>query len=335
MSFDYVIENIDDYLGDGEYRFFGMGYRRVSYEIENASVNFKKKQGEEHTLTAALSVAYPIDWSKKKSGNLTPHLSSVDVIILTARFCEVMLSQCYLYSPSENARTWIKNIKLKAGASAQEDLKNIPVVIRMKATNSDKENKDVLSSVFECKIGKMLARCEVEHINKDAVYQETVYPSLSVLFDAPQRKYYGDLFKTRGQRLTNIRYDRTAQQVISEVKLTIPDSSHSPEGIEGAWQPMVTFVDCFVSHLQLSQILMYELDNISRADSETLWMLQTEISASSPVRKFDDTTNMMATVTAAQTFDIDSRKWRQVTTEGEYAEIKIKCVLSHLLPINS
>ncbi|AGB83998.1 AvrD [Serratia sp. FGI94] len=335
MSFDHVIENIDDYLGDGEHRFFGMGYRRVSYEIENISVSFKKKQGDEHKLTADLSVTYPVDWSKKKSGNLTPHLSSVDVIILTARFCEVMLSQCYLYSPSENARTWIKNIKLKAGTSAQEDLENIPVVMKMKTTSGDKENEEVLSSVFECKIGKMLARCEVEHLNKDAAYQDTVYPSLSTLFDAPQKKYYGDLFKVRGQRLTNIRYDRATQQVISEVKLTIPDGNQPTVGIEGAWQPMVTFVDCFVSHLQLSQILMYELDNIARADSETLWMLQTEISASSPARNVADTANMVATVTAAQLFNIDSLRWRQVSTEGEYAGIKIKCSLSHLLPINS
>src|ERR1700759_3650313 len=80
--------SIDDYLGPGAARFFGSGYRRVSYGWNGLEVGDPSGS----SMRAAGAVVYPADWSRKRDAvQLRPHLSTIDAMILGTSSAELCL----------------------------------------------------------------------------------------------------------------------------------------------------------------------------------------------------------------------------------------------------
>lgn len=332
MKSKFLCHSIDDYLGDSKTRFFGMGYRRVVYDIKNIDIQFDHSENDHPKLTSLVSVKYPLDWSKKKDTNLRPHLSSIDTLILSTQFCEIFLKHSFQFDSFNCKKMWLKSLKLKSGITPQEDLDNIPAKIIWKSTSKLQLNDDTMTSIFDCQIGKMEARCEIEHPVAEIICKNGCYTSPTDILEPSNSRYYGDLFKLRGQSLQNISYDSENQTASAKVKLNIPEFYHSVNGIDGYYQPSATHVDCFVVHLQLAQVLMYELDNINRKDSETLWMLRTEIEAPTPIKNFQSNYDATTRITSNYKLKVRNEYWRYVDIEGDFAGIKIKCSLGHKLP---
>ncbi|CDH05454.1 conserved hypothetical protein [Xenorhabdus bovienii str. oregonense] len=330
MNSKFLCHSIDDYLGDGKTRFFGMGYRRVVYDIKNIDIQFDKLGNNNPKLTSLISVEYPLDWSKKKDTNLLPHLSSIDTLILSTQFCEIFLRHSFQFDSFNCKKMWLKSVKLKSGMTPQEELDNISVKITWESTS--KSNDDTMVSIFDCQIGKMEARCEIEHPVAEIVSKDGCYASPEDILEPSNSRYYGNIFKFRGQSLQNIIYDGENQTVSAKVKLNIPKSYHFVNGLDAHYQPSATYVDCFVVHLQLAQVLMYELDHINRKDSETLWMLKTEIEALTPIRDIQSNYDATTRITSTYKLKIKNEYWRYVDIEGNFAGIKIKCSLGHKLP---
>ncbi|MBD2786214.1 hypothetical protein ID858_15445 [Xenorhabdus sp. DI] len=330
MNSEFLCHSIDDYLGDSKTRFFGMGYRRVVYDVKNIDIQFDHSKNDRPKLTSLISVEYPLDWSKKKETNLLPHLSSIDTLILSTQFCEIFLKHSFQFNSFNCKKMWLKNLKLKSGMTPQEELDNISAKITWKSTS--KSNNDMMTSIFDCQIGKMEARCEIEHPIAEIVCKNGFYASPTDILEPSNSRYYGDIFKYCGQSLQDISYDSENHTASARVKLNIPEFYHSVNGIDGHYQPSATYVDCFVVNLQLAQVLMYELDHINRKDSETLWMLRTEIEASTPIRDFKFNYDATTRITSTYKLKIRGEYWRYVDIEGDFAGIKMKCSLGHKLP---
>ncbi|MBC8944202.1 MULTISPECIES: AvrD family protein [Xenorhabdus] len=335
MNSKFLCHSIDDYLGDSKTRFFGMGYRRVVYNIKNIDIQFNHSGDNYPKLISLLSVEYPLDWSKKKNTNLPPHLSSIDTLILSTQFCEIFLKHSFQFDSFNCKKMWLKSLKLKSGTTPQEDLDNISAKITWNSTSKLKSNDVTMISIFDCQIGKMEARCEIEHPVAEIICKNGFYRSPADILEPSNSRYYGDIFKFRGQSLQNISYDSENHIASAKVKLNIPEFYHSVNGIDGHYQPSATYVDCFVVNLQLAQVLMYELDHINRKDSETLWMLRTEIEAPTPTRNFQSNYDATTRITSTYKLKVRGEYWRYVDIEGNFSGIKIKCSLGHKLPTSS
>lgn len=334
MTQSFTWASIDDYLGAADHRFFGLGYRRVLYDATDLTLTLRHPDDVKDSLDARLSVAYPRDWSLKKGHDLQPHLSSVDMLILCPQFCEVFLTHTLRLSESDRQQLWLKSIKLKPGTTAQEDLIDLPVrLTRVRTTPSDTHTERAVS-VFDCHIAKMQARCEIEHPLTPFYPENGRYASPAHCLGAEETRYYGTTFKHRGQRITQVVHEgQPALHATANIQLLLnPADATAHMGLEGAFQPQLSFVDCFVTHLQLAQTLLYEFDQISRAESETLWMLRTEISTDTPIRPLAPEYSASATITANQRLDLEAEHWRHIDIEGGVAGIRIKCSLGHKLP---
>ncbi|MET9862625.1 AvrD family protein [Streptomyces smyrnaeus] len=109
-------------------------------------------------------------------------------------------------------------------------------------------------------------------------------------------------------------------------------------GIDGSRRPVPSLIDCFVTNLQLAQVLMYELDGVARSESNTLWMLRTVLDAA------PEPSAPSACTTAARSFPVHTRvtgkhllplrggTWRNVEIAGEFAGVSLRCSLAHELP---
>lgn len=334
MTKSLTCASIDDYLGAADHRFFGLGYRRVFYDASELVLTLSPVANLRPSLNARLSVVYPHDWSLKKGADQRPHLSSVDLLILCPQFGEVFLTHALRLTETERQQLWLKSIKLKPGMTAQEDLIDLPVQLTLVRTTPSDHHTDRAVSVFDCRIAKMQARCEIEHPNRPLRPESGHYASPAQCLGAEETRYYGAAFKQRGQRITDVVHEgQPALHATALVEIRLDPTNSLPHmGLEGAFQPQFSFVDCFVTHLQLAQTLLYELDHISRADSETLWMLRTEISTDTPLRPLLPQYTASATITANQRLDVETDQWRHIDIEGDVAGIRIKCSLGHKLP---
>src|SRR4051812_45491687 len=140
MTRSHLIKNIDDHLGPGEPRFFGSGYRRVAYRLDDAYA------GSAETLELTAGVLYPGDWSKKSAtAALKPHLSTIDALILGAEAVE------RLSGPGR-----LRRVDIKAGGTPFEaGLDSIPVSASRHSADSD-------GAVFEVRVANMQLRYQVE-----------------------------------------------------------------------------------------------------------------------------------------------------------------------------
>lgn len=143
-------------LGPASRRYFANGYRRTSYEIEPHSV-----RGGPHGQTSATGrVQYADDWStKSESETLTPHLSTVDAAVLSAKMMETTLAGVGLTS-AQIGNAWIERLSIRAGARPLESLSSIPLKTRLLAQISEGSS---VRSEFESSIGSLSVTARIWH----------------------------------------------------------------------------------------------------------------------------------------------------------------------------
>jgi len=98
---------------------------------------------------------------------------------------------------------------------------------------------------------------------------------------------------------------------------------HAPDGIDGDVRPALSPVDCFVTVLQLAQVLMYELDSIERGRSNTLWMLQTVLDAGEP-GPLDGPLPRSPAVTGKHLLPLRGSRWRNVDLTGGCGGVRLR-----------
>jgi hypothetical protein len=107
------------------------------------------------------------------------------------------------------------------------------------------------------------------------------------------------------------------------------------EGVEGGFQPLTTLIDCFVGSLQLAQILLYELDGIHRAVSNTLWMRQTVLEAARPQAPgpegHDGPRQLTTTLADPTVLTKDGTNWRTAEILGRLDGVSLRCAVAHQL----
>lgn len=327
-----LYESIDDYLGPGENRFFGRGYRRAEYQVGDIVVTPATDLGR--GVRASITIHYPADWSTKTcDGDLRPHLSTVDMLVLGVQLSEIHLTHAYGLDERTRRRMWLRKVTLRAGSTPQEDLVGLGGSATLRETRPLLGSVDVFVSVYDCRIGAMRARCEVEHRIGRPATGEATYASIEDILGAAVPRYYGEGFKFRQQRIEDVRVDMADLRSAATVRVEPTDDSVVPgEGIEGNYQPSLSLIDCFVVDLQLVQVLMYEMDSVRRQDSNTLWMLTTVLDATRPDRPCSVPLETRAAIVKKHLVPLRGGRWRNVEIQGTCGGVSLRSSFAHELP---
>lgn len=324
---------IDSCLGPGMQRFFGEGYKRSLHRVGPVSV---VAHGEgTGSVHGTASVEYPVDWSRKRDSDQRPHLSTIDVYLLSAQLCELYLAVAYGATEEDRAAAWLRKVRIRAGSKpVEDDLGGFDIGARLVTYGQAPGSPDRSVAVFDAKIGALSVRVEIECPTSQPTEFQGTFTSLDEGLGPSDRRVMASAHKSTRHNITNVLVEKASPSTASgTVRLESSVDTSLDLGLEADSHPSVSMVDTFVVGLQLGQVLLYELDGVSRADSNTLWMRQTTLETTTPVRPVpnqidtDFALDNVALLTAG-----DGAVWRRADIVGELAGVVLRCSVAHRLP---
>ncbi|WP_416969612.1 AvrD family protein [Streptomyces sp. 4F14] len=326
-----ALGDVEDYLGPAEGRYFGGGFRRVRQRLTALHLTGCPQVTQ---ATATASVGYPADWSAKGTGGLVPHLSTIDALVLAARTAELLLTHAYGLDAGSRSRMWLRRIVIRAGNRPQEDLARLPVHGTADPAESVAVADGLRTSAVRVGIGSMDVRCEIQHEDQGGYRpsRSALYEDADTALGTPGGPYCAERFRRRGQRVTRLAVDAAAGRADAEVALTPAPGESAGTGLEAAYAPSASMVDAIAVIGQLAQVLMYELDGLTRGGSDTLWLRRAELATDLPLRAVDRAFPAHARVADTRLVDIDEDRWRVCDLTYGFHGITGTFSVTHRLP---
>lgn len=340
-------ECIDEVLGPKEDRFFGKGFGKIIHSIND--IDIKSDFLDEYIIVNGMKVkvdsnikgcvqakgtlAYPNDWSQKSEDvELKPHLSTIDALILSAQLNEMYLIHRYGLDDTERRKVWIRRCTITAGDSPQEDLGNFDIYTFHIESKELSESLCSKISIFESHIGALTVRSEIEHPSKNICTENIHFNrSIDILGD-PSKRYYGNAYKSSDHTINKVKINTKAEIVESLINIKETNNKDLPsDGIEAVYRPSISMVDCIILSGQIAQAFLYSLDDISRAESNTLWMRKVTIESTTPYQScgsFISSTRVLK----SRLLNVKGKYWRTANMAGEFRGIKINYSVAHELP---
>ncbi len=322
------IAAIDDYLGPSSGRYFGDGFRRIRHELSEFEIRHLENGSRD--IKAVAHISYPADWSTKRKVALVPHLSTIDALALAVQLCETYLHN--EHDVTDERHAWLRRFVMKAGATPNEALRSFGVRAVYGGTVATPHTLGGSISTFDCHIGAIKVMCEVEHSTAERPDSRSWSPrSVDAVSGAPAQHYYADGYKLGRQTISDLTVDRRGRRTDALVKIEPAGIDlRAPEGLEAQYHPSVSMIDCITIQAQLAQVLLYHLDGINRAATDTLWMRRVTMESNTPyplVNAFIASTAIVQSRCLSMQGDL----WRTADFVGECQGITTRYSLAHRL----
>ncbi|MEV1027041.1 AvrD family protein [Streptomyces sp. NPDC050264] len=334
ISKEIFYGSLDSCLGPGSSRFFGSGYKRVTQTLKDITTDGSARP--DALVTARGTLTYPRDWSRKSgAGDLRPHLSSIDALVLAANLAEVHIARAFGLSPAQRRRVWLRHADVRAGSTPHEELADFPVRGRLLAVDGPAGEDSTLASTFECRVGQLKVRCTLVHEQGGEAREPATYSDERQALGPARTRHYGTGYKQHDQYAEQVRVDLERQEVRGLQRVVAEDADADPLtcGAEAAYGPSVSLVDALVGVAQLAQILLYAQDGLDRGSSDTLWMRRFVISARTPVRPLGRSFVPTVSTASSRVLSMGDARWRTAELAvDDFAGIGGRCWLAHRLP---
>ncbi|MBD0695955.1 AvrD family protein [Streptomyces sp. CBMA123] len=318
---------VDDYLGAGERRFFGSGYRRARQRLTD--IRISSQADGTGTVLARGAVEYPADWSRKGGTDQAPHLSSIDALLIAGEAAELHLTHTFGLGAEQRGRLRLRRVRLKAGTKpVEEELGGFAV----RATAARPSGH---STVVDCQVGELRARLEVEHPQLPAGAARTARcDSPDVLLGPAPLRPFAAAHRSRAQTIEDLRVDLSARRATALLGSRAVEPPAGPVGgLESYSHGSVSVIDAFVGAIQLGQILIYGLDDVPRAESDTLWMRQTVLEIGDPHRPVAGPAPLSVELVEPRLLTTrEGEDWRVVDIAAAFEHLRIRCAATHRLP---
>lgn len=239
-------------LGPAEGRYFGAGYRRVEHRFAEAPLEW----GGLHWGI----VQYPHAWSLGADGAArSPHLSSVDAIVLPLHLCK-QIDRPLLNA--EKSVSWrVRRIELRAGGRPWTELDRVP--LRLSEPPGSGANTSV---AVAARVGNIRVRIELsqEGMGSRGINSEGTESALNCLVDLDSGPVAGDC---------QVRQSMTVQSELeSKHDNWSVDANFDFGSTRECLQAVPSAIDYFVLMGQLTQALIYRTYAADRASVGNLWM---------------------------------------------------------------
>jgi hypothetical protein len=270
--------SIDELLGDSRTRFFGAGFRLVKHQVGDVEVD---PRGQ--TARAVAKIDYPATWSIKKSGDLQPHLSTLDAFTIGAQLCEAYVRTAYGVDGGAADRMWLSRTMLKPSNAPTLDLAAVPASCTLLKTESASDSLCGHLSSFTAKIGSMALEFVIDHPIERLSQETESWGDIAELLGPSERRYFGSGYMATEVVLRDIELFGSGERVRAIMDLVDPPETPPLRGMGAAYAPFVSSANVIVGVAQLAQALMYRYDDISREVSHNLWMRRVVLDSRVPV----------------------------------------------------
>lgn len=288
--------SIDELLGDASGRFFGSLYRGAQ---QQSSLSFQARDPQSWSVQGSAMVRYPADWGRRGQMQRLPHLSTIDVVLFLAhigsRFGELNRRSGSIAPTDIVALT---HVVLRAGSAPIEALENVPILGILSV-----QNRAVHAEV---KIGNMRTSADYAIITND--WGESGRASHRA-GDAPVIT------------LTQVEVDAEAHTARCRIGL-----SGRVEAVPGDLRVVANIVACS----QTAQALIAAVDDLSREDSDTLWMRKYEGWINPPGHP--DQAEACVSVDQHRTMNVGDRVFSMFAGQARGYGVDSRFSLAHAIP---
>lgn len=318
--------SIDELLGDGSRRFFSHGYKSTNPRLSSLRVVHTLA---ESTLTARAALGLDGVWSVKGNSEQVPHLGTTDVLVLACRMAEALLAS--RYSPDLLPTARLASVTISGGSEPVEGLLGD---LECRATLED----GAAGSVIRCSVASMGAVLEIDHQPAGLGLASVQSPTEEALVGEAGSRLYGQLWAQRQVSLLDVVLDGdgNARAGLSfREQPFLGRNLGDRRGLEAAYPQALSAVEYFVGSLQLGQVLLYRLDSMDRANSNTLWMRRTRITLNVPCPKIGggQGTELTVRLKKSRLIEKDGGVWRCADVVGTFDGGEVVCSVAHRLPV--
>lgn len=238
-------------------------------------------------------VNLPDAWSTKGSSAQKPHLSTIDVIE-----CALECLKQFRISTRRGGALptdLLSSISIVAGKSPiEESMDAVPITGQVLL--NDDANEVMILQIANMEVTLQL-RPEEDNHARDRVYSNTPVELGTVLLNTDE--------------------------------MQASAMAHSgPADTGSVWSLSASFACA----LQLGQLLLYKLDKVDRAESNTLWMKKTYISFSDPMPFCGSVQPIHATLEDVLKYTKADGDWRRANVCATFCNVQITCRVTHRLP---
>ncbi len=323
------INSVDDRLGSSSGRFFGEGYKGVIRRLTEIKV-LPGDHGR-GVIHGTATVSYSAQWSTKGGRTqLRPHLSTPDGLLLAVNLVEAYLVHAYRLSPEQRRQIWVAELSFRAGSRPQEDLVGFDVGAVHESVHRVPGSGLGFRSSFRCRVGALRINCVVEHGELTGDVQPAHFADADDILGPPTFRHYGVGF--RAQQLSIGEIDLDAEVGSIEARVGGVEERWGAEGLEGGYPLSMSMLDAMIALVQLAQVLIYEVDQLERSRSNTLWMRRAVLSRPTADQALGDCATASVHIETARTLRLGEQVWRTFEVSGEFGDFRATSALAHQLP---
>lgn len=316
--FEIKLKNAVQFLGDKRRRYFSSGYKKVNCKLSNYQYSDEK-------LTALLKPDWSKNWSIKNSGLVTLHIGSIEGALVAFRILDLFLACKYNLTASEISACVIRKIEFRTKQCDHSI--DLPFNVEVSDSFSEIEKIEVGIYSFNILVGNFHFAMELD-LNAPLVPIEFSNERFSraLLFWANQ--YYTRGYKSTYIDICNLVSNLETRTVIGISKLR-SSLAEGQYGLGICNRQGLTFIDFLSISGQLTQILLYQLENISREESNNMWVrsLIAEFNAIAPPSKIFS----KAHFSGFSLVKLKEESWRAVTAQFEIGSIKGTAKVCHIV----
>lgn len=309
-STEVTLKNAEQILGSKEDRYFAVGYKKISCELFD--YRFTKNK-----LTASLRFDWGKNWSIKKGKATVQHLGSIDGSLVAIKVLELFLATKFNLTIEEIADCSIKRIDFSTRPCFQNLGPQHDVELTNVLSYYDKENSvinefEILVKNFRFFIYLDLGRqFNLSQILQDQKLSRGSNNSMS---------YYNVGYKFTSVDIENVFLNLESRSITGNSILNYSDPivKHGL-GIGHQWP--LTFIEYLSIAGQLTQILLYNLENVTREESNNMWVRSLTANFHPESTNQSNEFFSMAHFTEFNSVKIKSENWRTVTAKFKIGNI--------------
>lgn len=270
----------EEFLGANSKRYFSSNYKRITHEITNLII-------QDHVLIGRLNIKWPNLWAEKAGKKLKPHVGSLEFYVIAVQFVEHYMTIVDNVRKDCVKKIWVEDFISKAGSEAVEESSDIACKCKKL---SQTYNEGVVRSSFVIEIGKATVKLTIRYetcIERKCL--SSCNNSSCVSIDSilavknSHLSYYDLGYKVPMHKITNIEVNKESESIIADVELINSELASNFVGISSLFQPCFTYCDIILITGQLSQILLFTLDNLTRENASNLWMRSVDCKYYNPI----------------------------------------------------
>lgn len=313
------IKNAEQILGCKEERYFSAGYKKVSCELSNCRFT-------DDRLTACLKLGWGKNWSIKKGKETDQHMGSIDSSLVAIRALELFLATKYNLSRDQISSCLIRRIEFKTKPCPQSLNQGHDVELTSIQSFFDKEN--LLLRRFKVLVKNFCFMIDLELSSKfnilvlhdEKITQGMAYPV----------SYYNVGYKSTSVDIENVFLNLETSSIVAKSTIThsVPIEKH---GLGMTHLKLLTFVEYLSIAGQLTQMLLYKLENITREESNNMWVRSLTANFHPERINQSDEVFSMAHFSEYNVVTIKNENWRTVTAKFEIGNIEGFAKVCHII----